>query len=64
MLAEIPLGVVGREVVLGEGRGAVASAVEAILLVLALLTGNDVRHDAISAVGELLDAPELLIEVG
>ena len=59
--AQIPLGIVALEVVLGEGGSGVACGVETVAGVDALLAGDDLRHDAESAVGELLDAPELFV---
>ena len=58
---EIPLGIITVEVVLGEGGGRVACRIETELLVDTLLTWYGLWHDAVSAIGELLDTPELLI---
>ena len=53
---EVPLAVVAVEVELRKGRGAVGDGDEAERLVAA---GDGLRHDAVGAVGELVDPPEL-----
>ena len=63
-MAEVPLGIVAVEVVLGKGRSRVACRVEADARVDTLLSGDYLRHDAEGAVGKLLDAPELLVSTG
>ena len=59
LVAEIPLRVVRVEVVLGQGRGAVADGVEHVLGVDAFAAGDGLGQQAECAVGELLDAPQL-----
>jgi len=59
VFAQVPLRVVALEVVGSERGGAVARRVEAVARVGCVLSGNGVRHDAVGAVGELFDAPEL-----
>ena len=61
MVAEVPLRVVTAEVILGEGRCRIARGVETVALVDAFLTRYHLRHDTESAIGELFDAPELLV---
>ena len=61
MIAEIPLAVVAAEIVGGKRGGAVGYGIEHQLGVVLLFTGDALGHDAESAVGELLDAPELFV---
>ena len=57
MLAEIPLGIVAMEIVFGERWIAVALTVDTVFGVDAFFARNLLWHDAIGAIGELLDAP-------
>ena len=64
MITEIPFRVVAIEVVFSQRRGRVACRIDAILGVLTLLTRDNVRHDAIRTIGQLLNTPELLVKFG
>ena len=57
MLAEIPLGIVTMEVIFGERWIAVALTIDAVFGVDAFLARDLLWHDAIGAIGELLDTP-------
>ena len=57
MLAEIPFGIVAMEIVFGERWIAVALTVDAVFGVVAFLARDLLWHDAIGAIGELLDTP-------
>ena len=61
MIAEIPLGIIAVEIVRSEGRCGVTCTVKTDAGVDTFLSGDYLRHDAIGAVGELLDAPELFV---
>lgn len=58
---QVPLRVVALEVVGGEGGGGVACRIETVAGVEALLSGDGAWHEAVGAVGELFDAPELAV---
>ena len=59
LLLKIPLRIIAVEIVLLKNWGTVTDRVEDILLIHALLTRNLLRHDAVSTVSELFNAPEL-----
>ena len=61
IVAEVPLGIIALEIVLGKGRCGVACGVKAILCISAFDTRDGLRHDAEGAIGELFDAPELFV---
>ena len=61
MVSEIPLRVVGGEVVFCQGGGAVASGVEAVASVDAWTARDGFGHESESAIDELLDAPKLFV---
>ena len=59
LLLQIPLRVIAIEIVLLKDWSTVTDRVEHIFLIHALLARNLLRHDAVSAIGKLLNAPEL-----
>ena len=61
VIPEVPLRVVGREIVRSKGGSAVSCRIKYITRVQALLAGDGLRHDAEGAIDKLLDAPQLFV---
>ena len=59
--AEVPFGIVATKIVFSEGRRRITCAVETIFRIGSLNARDGFRHDAISAVSELFDTPELFV---
>ena len=59
LFAEIPFRIIACEIVNSQRWCGVTSRIEAVALILSLLTRNGIGHDAVSTVGKLFDTPQL-----